>query len=195
LPNADAKVFEVFIKVNGTDPILRPSMTTGNKIITKTIDNVAYIPLECVQAGEDSIPFVYTKKGNKQVVLLGEANEDHVIVEQGVKDGDVLYLSTPENTDNFSLAGEELIALIKEREKAKKAEEMKMRGSSDRPREGRMRMQDMTPEQIKEFQARRAARQAGQGGAADTTARRRMNTQGGQQQPGQRAAAPVVNQN
>jgi len=33
LPNTDAKVFEVLIKVDGSDPILRPSMTTGNKII------------------------------------------------------------------------------------------------------------------------------------------------------------------
>jgi hypothetical protein len=195
LPNADAKVFEVLIKVDGTDPILRPSMTTGNKIVTKTIDNVAYIPLECVQAGEDSIPFVYTKRGYKQVVLLGEANEDHVVVEKGIEVGDVLYLSTPEDTEKFSLTGEELIAQIKEREKAKKEEEMKMRAGDERPREGRMRMQNMTPEQIKEFQARRAARQAGQGTAGDSTVRRQMNPQGGQQQPGQRNASPVVNQN
>ena len=72
LPNADAKVFEVLIKVDGSDPILRPSMTTGNKIITKTISDVIYIPLESVQAGTDSIPFVYLKNGNKQVVVLGE---------------------------------------------------------------------------------------------------------------------------
>ena len=51
LPNADAKVFEVLIEVDGSDPILRPSMTTGNKIITKTIDDVTFIPLESVQAG------------------------------------------------------------------------------------------------------------------------------------------------
>jgi HlyD family secretion protein len=37
LPNADAKVFEVLIKVDGSDLILRPSMTTGNKIITKLL--------------------------------------------------------------------------------------------------------------------------------------------------------------
>ena len=65
LPNADAKVFEVQINVDGSDPILRPSMTTGNKIITKTIDDVTYIPLESVQAGTDSIPFVYLKNGDK----------------------------------------------------------------------------------------------------------------------------------
>ena len=47
-------------------------MTTGNKIITKTINDVIYIPLESVQAGTDSIPFVYLKNGDKQVVVLGE---------------------------------------------------------------------------------------------------------------------------
>ena len=97
LPNADAKVFEVIIKINGSDPILRPSMTTGNKIVTKTIDDVTYIPLESVQTGADSIPFVYLKNGNKQIVVLGESNENNVIVEQGIDPGVELYLNTPES--------------------------------------------------------------------------------------------------
>jgi hypothetical protein len=101
LPNADAKVFEVQIKVDGSDPILRPSMTTGNKIVTKTIDNVFFIPLECVQTGEDSIPIVYLKNRTKHIVVLGESNENNVIVEQGVDPGDVIYLSTPEKPENF----------------------------------------------------------------------------------------------
>lgn len=123
LPNADAKVFEVVIAVNESDPILRPSMTTGNKIITKTIDNVTYIPLESVQQGADSIPFVYLKNGDKQIVVLGESNENHVVVEQGIEVGTLLYLSTPETPDNFKLRGDELIAVIKEKERVKKEEE------------------------------------------------------------------------
>src|SRR5690606_8316611 len=35
-PNSDAKVFEVAVEIDGTDPTLRPSMTTSNKIIAKT---------------------------------------------------------------------------------------------------------------------------------------------------------------
>ena len=45
LPNTDAKVFEVIMKIDGSDPILRPSMTTGNQIITKTFNDVTFIPL------------------------------------------------------------------------------------------------------------------------------------------------------
>ncbi len=137
LPNADAKVFEVLINVDGSDPILRPSMTTGNKIITKTIDNVIYIPLECVQTGSDSIPFVYTKNNRKQIVLLGESNENNVIVEQGLEPGQQIYLSTPEEPEKFSLSGEDLIPVIKEREQALKEEERRAREEATRALEQR----------------------------------------------------------
>ena len=132
LPNTDAKVFEVLIEVNGTDPILRPSMTTGNKIITKTIQNVTFIPLESVQAGPDSIPFVYLKNGTRQVVVLGESNENNVIIEQGLRPGVQIYLSTPPKSESFKLTGEELISVIKDRAKTKKAEEMRIRNEAER---------------------------------------------------------------
>jgi HlyD family secretion protein len=140
LPNADAKVFEVLVKVDGSDPILRPSMTTGNKIITKTIDDVTYIPLESVQSGTDSIPFVYTKKGTRQVVLLGESNENNVIVEKGLEPGDIIFLSTPENAEKYKMAGEELIPVIKEREKARKEEEEKNRRAAEEAAKSRSMM-------------------------------------------------------
>jgi hypothetical protein len=127
LPNADAKVFEVLIKVDGSDPILRPSMTTGNKIITKVINDVTYIPLECVQAGADSIPFVYLRNGDKQIVVLGESNENNVIVEQGMNAGTMVYLSTPAEPEKFKLVGQDLVPIIRERARIKKEEEKKQR--------------------------------------------------------------------
>ena len=199
LPNADAKVFEVTIKVNESDPILRPSMTTGNKIVTKTVDNVTYVPLECVQMGADSIPFVYTKKGSKQIVVLGEENENNVVVEQGIEDGTMIYLSTPENPEKFKLAGQDLIAVNQEKAKAKKEEERraaeeaaKANNMQDRgfPGGGFPGGGEITPEMRQRFQQMRgnvqqggtpgqggAAVQGGaspQGGQRDTAAFRRM---------------------
>ena len=110
LPNSDAKMFEVQIKVDGTDNELRPSMTTWNKIIINTIDNVVYIPTECVHTGTDSVTYVYTKKGNKQVVLLGEMNDKNVVVNGGLDPGDVVYLIQPEEPWKFKLTGEDLIS-------------------------------------------------------------------------------------
>jgi hypothetical protein len=186
LPNADAKVFEVLVKVDGSDPILRPSMTTGNKIITKTISDVIYIPLESVQAGTDSIPFVYLKSGNRQVVVLGESNENNVVIEQGLKEGAQIYLNTPEEPEKFKLIGEELITVIKDREKARKDEEMRQREKALKAREETPKMsgpgngQRMTPEMMQRVQGTGAARQ-GTGGPRDTAAVRRMRMTGGQQ--------------
>jgi HlyD family secretion protein len=137
LPNADAKVFEVQIKLDGTDPILRPSMTTGNKILTKTISNVIFVPLECVQTGTDSIPYVYTKNGDKQVVVLGESNENNVIIEQGVKPDENLFLSTPAKANKFKLTGENLIAINRERAREKQAAEIKAREAAAKAKENR----------------------------------------------------------
>jgi multidrug efflux pump subunit AcrA (membrane-fusion protein) len=119
LNNTNDKVFEIQIKINGSDPALRPAMTTGNKIIVSTIKDAIYIPIECVQAGTDSIPFVFTKKGTKQIVVLGESNEKHVLVEKGLETGTLLYIGNPENPGKFRLAGKDLIGMIKEREKAR----------------------------------------------------------------------------
>jgi hypothetical protein len=126
LPNTDAKVFEVVIRLNERDPILRPSMTTSNQIITQTFENVKYIPIEALHT-DDSTSFVYTTKNHKQIVVLGESNENSIIVEEGLKTGEEIYLSMPENPESFRLTGKELIAKIKE----KKAEEEKQEQTSE----------------------------------------------------------------
>jgi hypothetical protein len=177
LPNTDAKVFEVVVKLDAVDPILRPSMTTGNKIITSSFPDVLYIPLECIYATPDSIPYVYTKDGHKQVVVLGESNEDQIIVEQGLKAGEVLHLLQPANSEAFKLTGEELIATIKERARIKREEEerIRMEGQQNRMNgNGGNRMQ-MTPEQMERMMQMRGNREGGQTGEQT----------GGQRPPGQ----------
>jgi HlyD family secretion protein len=115
LPNSDAKMFEVLIRVDESDPLLRPSMTTSNKIIIETYADVISIPSECVHAGIDSIPFVYLKNKRKQIVVLGKSNEKNVIVEQGLKPGSQVYIIPPENPDSFRLIGEDLIPVIRQK--------------------------------------------------------------------------------
>jgi multidrug efflux pump subunit AcrA (membrane-fusion protein) len=120
LANSDSKVFEVTIKLDGSDFALRPSMTTSNKIIINTLDNVTYIPKECVHTGTDGIPVVYTKNGVKQVVVLGEMNDKDVIIEKGIDPGTIMYIETPEKAEGFRISGEEFIDIINKRESAKK---------------------------------------------------------------------------
>ncbi|MFC2115345.1 efflux RND transporter periplasmic adaptor subunit [Bacteroidota bacterium] len=119
LPNTDAKVFEVIIKLDGTDPILRPSMTTSNSIITKTFKDVLYIPLEAVHSN-DSMTYVYRKNNNKQVVVLDDANENEIIVEAGLEEGDKVLLSVPEGAEEMRFVGLELVDAIRKKEAEKK---------------------------------------------------------------------------
>ncbi|MBN2863209.1 MAG: efflux RND transporter periplasmic adaptor subunit [Bacteroidales bacterium] len=115
LANTDSKVFEVLIKVDGSDFALRPSMTTSNKIIINTFNNVAYVPKDCVHTGIDSIPVVYTKNGLKQVVILGEMNDRDVVIEKGLEPGTIVYVTTPTDTEKFRISGEDLIETIRQR--------------------------------------------------------------------------------
>ncbi len=110
LGNSDAKMFEVLVKVNGINTELRPAMTTYNKIIINSYENVVYIPTECVHAGTDGIAFVYKKNKTRQIVVLGEMNEKNTIVKQGLDAGTSLYLIAPEEADKFKLVGKDLVA-------------------------------------------------------------------------------------
>jgi len=115
LPNSDSKVFETQIRIDGTDPDLRPSMTTGNKIMVSYAENVVYIPTECIQSGTDSVTFVYTKTRKKQVVLTGISNEKYTVIEKGLKPGTVVYLSEPQDPDKFKFTGKELIPSLRQK--------------------------------------------------------------------------------
>ena len=90
-------------------------MTTTNRIITAKYNNVVYIPQEALHAGPDSIPFVYTKSGIRQIVIPGSSNDKDVVIEDGLSPGTTIYLATPENHDKFEIKGADLIPLIKER--------------------------------------------------------------------------------
>ena len=97
-PGATAKVFEVNIKLNKVDSILKPGMTTSNNILINEIPNRLIIPLEAIFA-EGNTSFVYLQNGNnieKHQVKLGKSNDEEVIVEKGLKEGDIVYLSVPE---------------------------------------------------------------------------------------------------
>jgi len=122
LPNTDAKVFEVLVNVDQTDSILRPSMTTSNQIITDVFKDVIYLPLEAIH-NNDSLSFVYTNSNRKQIIVPGMSNENHIIIEQGLQEGDEVYLSVPEEEEKMKYSGLELIPVIREREKQKKLEE------------------------------------------------------------------------
>lgn len=104
-PNTDAKVFEVKVTIDQADTTLRPGMTTGNAIETHRSAAALHIPLEAVSS-EGGVPLVYRQSGSritKQEIVTGAMNDDEVIVEQGLAEGDRVLLSVPHDKDKLSL--------------------------------------------------------------------------------------------
>jgi len=102
-PNSDAKVFQVSIELEGTDDLIKPAMTTSNRIIVETYDESLYIPLECLNSQYDSITYVYKKtklSTIKQEVKLGSTNNNEVIVLAGLEAGDIVFLARIEDMDD-----------------------------------------------------------------------------------------------
>jgi len=105
-PNSDGKVFAVDIEISGTDPTLRPSMTTSNNIIIAVVENALYIPLECLHSQHDSITYVYKKDGLntvKQEVIVGETNANDAVILGGLLADEKIYLSVPVDKESSEI--------------------------------------------------------------------------------------------
>ncbi len=147
MPNSDAKVFEVKIKVFGEDPVLKPAMTTSNTIIAASFTDTLYIPSDAVFEN-DSLQFVYVNNGKqkKQIVDLGSANENFIIVKAGLEEGDEICLNIPDDEESWEFTGFDIyenIKLQKEIER-QKAEEAAKQFQLDKNKP-KMRMGNMPP--------------------------------------------------
>jgi multidrug efflux pump subunit AcrA (membrane-fusion protein) len=99
--SSSAKVFEVIIQLNESDDIMKPAMTTQNRILTDSFEDVLQIPSEALYSN-DSISYVYTK-GKRYQVELGVSNENYIIVNKGLEEGDEVLLTEPSNPESYKL--------------------------------------------------------------------------------------------
>jgi hypothetical protein len=183
-PNSDAKVFEAIIEIQGTDDMLKPSMTTGNRIITSVIDTALFVPLECLHSKDDSISYVYVRKGIKKVkqeIKIGGTNNNEAVVDLGLEEGDKVYLSVPGGID------EEPIALLPELDgKRSVKEEPKI---AEKPQERVITLPDgrkiTVPADAKPGDMQRMRR----GGRQGQSPPAQSGAQGGDQKQGQEGAS------
>jgi len=102
---SDIKIFQIQIKITNTDSSIRPGMTTANRILTFSKEDVLSIPLEAVFS-KDSISFSYVKSGfsiEKKQITLGESNNNEVIIKEGLSENDIVYLTKPEGQETKSI--------------------------------------------------------------------------------------------
>lgn len=92
------KNFVVTIDVVEADPaVLKPGMTADVEFIQDTIEKAVYLPIEAVTEIKGKT-YVFMKQGKKWervLVKVGRRNDNFVIIEKGVKKGDVVALRDP----------------------------------------------------------------------------------------------------
>ncbi len=100
--NQNIKVFEILVDIIDKSEILRPGMTTSNKVLISEIPNVLFIPHESIFYKDDKY-FVYVIDGSSYdeiEVKLGAKSEDYMVVEEGLEDGDLVALEDPTDDKN-----------------------------------------------------------------------------------------------
>ena len=101
----DMKVFKVVIHLDNTNEGLKPAMSSNNDIILANSDNVISIPLKSVFK-ENGTKYVYLSEKDsirKQEIKTGFENETSVLVEEGLKEGDLVVMEPP--LEKVELAG------------------------------------------------------------------------------------------
>jgi HlyD family secretion protein len=129
MPRSDAKVFEVRIQVFGEVDDLKPAMTTSNIIQTGTWVDTLFIPAEAVFRN-DSLNYVFLEKNGahvKQIVDLGDENENYFLVKKGLEENDRILLNVPDNAEDLTFEGIDIYQEIKERNLREKEEEEKQK--------------------------------------------------------------------
>jgi len=96
------KHFSVVIKLEQSDPRLRPGMTARVNIVCDEVKNALVIPSFALFS-EGGKTFVFVRDGRgfeKREVIAGKRNEDLVEIRKGLKPGEEVGLSRPPN-DNI----------------------------------------------------------------------------------------------
>ncbi len=93
----DMKVFEVVIRLDHSDPDLKPGMACSSDIILKKYKDALLIPVNAVFRNEKS-SFVYLRKGKhiyRKNVQVGDEDDKNVVVLEGLEEGDIVLLNEP----------------------------------------------------------------------------------------------------
>lgn len=95
--SSTVKTFEVVVDIKGTDPVLKPGMTTSNEVVMATLADTLFIPLEAVFE-KDGKPIVYKMFGSSARPLevgMGTKNSNYIVVSSGLQGGDKVALRDP----------------------------------------------------------------------------------------------------
>lgn len=95
--DSEVKYFDVTVSLDESDPEMKPGMTTKVDLVIEQLADVVMVPREAlVQTEGKWTVFVANGGKSEQVeVTVGARNATHVVVEEGVAEGQSIYLGDP----------------------------------------------------------------------------------------------------
>ena len=92
-----AKFFGVTIQIDGSEPRLRPGMTAQVEIEVEERPRALYVPLQAVFEKEGRSVCYVVRRGRLQAqdVVTGPSNQDFVVIDRGLREGDRVALRDP----------------------------------------------------------------------------------------------------
>ncbi len=102
-----SKFFRVTVEVAQTDPRLRPGMTARVEILVEERPKALYVPLDAVfeREGRDVCYLVSRGGIEPRDVALGPSNQDFVVIEKGLREGQRVFLVDPTAAPPSDLGG------------------------------------------------------------------------------------------
>ncbi|MDF1737836.1 MAG: efflux RND transporter periplasmic adaptor subunit [Verrucomicrobiales bacterium] len=108
--NPSLKVYPATVEIEGTHEFLKPGMSAKVEIIVRELSDVTFVPVQSVFVENDEhFVFLKTLTGYKrQKVNTGSYNNDFIEINEGVVDGDEVFLKMPDGYEptQLQMAGE-----------------------------------------------------------------------------------------
>ena len=94
---SQAKVFDVMVRIEGSDPMLRPGMSATARIIIDKMQDKLWVPIESVfDQGGSMVVFAADGGSFKErKVELGARNDNFVVINAGLKESESVALVDP----------------------------------------------------------------------------------------------------
>ncbi|MDE0903097.1 MAG: efflux RND transporter periplasmic adaptor subunit [Planctomycetota bacterium] len=95
--NPNQRVYRSMIALDGGGEGLRPGMSCNIEILVEDLTNVLFVPRQCVFFdGRETVVFRREAgETTRRVVRVGQDNAQWVMIEEGLKEGDVVLLAPP----------------------------------------------------------------------------------------------------
>ena len=95
--SAGTKYFQIQVLLQNSDSRLRPGMTARVEIMVDRFEDVLFVPLEGVfEKQGQKVCYVVKGKGfEERQVQAGKFNDDFIIIEGGLEEGEQIYLHDP----------------------------------------------------------------------------------------------------